>query len=102
MENQKVWILEYTVESKIGIYRDYQLTENVEVFATKEEAEMHAKWFVDENVQNGWKVEEDLNGKKLYYDGCFAKGYRILPKEVNNAKAFRKQGCNGKKIDSED
>lgn len=71
------------METKNPILHDYQAAVSVEIYSTKESAERHANMTTEQYIKQGWKVEDEVNGKSYHFKGCNSHGYRITEKPIH-------------------
>lgn len=83
MKNKSVWVLEYTMETKVPILHNYQAAISIDIYDSKERAELHAEMTTENYLKQGWEVEDEVNGKSYHKTGCVSHGYRITEKSVN-------------------
>lgn len=83
MKVKTIWVLEYTMQTKVPILHEHQAAIDVQIYTTKESAEYHANMTTEQYIKKGWEVEDDTNGKTFHKTGCVSHGYRITEKPIH-------------------
>lgn len=82
MKQKTVWVLEFTIETKVPMLGSHQASIENQIFSTKDAAQMHADWAVESYMKKGWEITDEPYGKSFHKSGCISHGYRIREMRV--------------------